>query len=142
MYPDGAGAIFLGLAVIWLLGLSWLVWQQRQFLKRLFPKNQGDFGTKLEEVLTEVGSLESFKAGSRRNFHKMALIKYNPYQDTGGSQSFSLALLDSFGDGVVITSLHSRSGTRVFAKAVKGGGEESIKFSAEEREAVEKALRS
>ena len=51
----------------------------------------------------------------------VGLVRYNPFQETGGDQSFALALLDKRGDGVVVSSLHSRSVTRFYAKPVKGG---------------------
>src|SRR3989338_9805329 len=53
-------------------------------------------------------------------FSKHALIRFNPFEDTGGDQSFVLALLDGANNGVVISSLHSRGGTRVYAKGVFG----------------------
>ena len=48
----------------------------------------------------------------------MGLVRYNPFGDTGGDQSFSLALLNDSGDGVVISSLYARERTRVYAKPV------------------------
>ena len=45
-------------------------------------------------------------------------MRYNPFEETGGNQSFALALLDAEGDGWVLSSLHARSGTRVYAKAI------------------------
>jgi hypothetical protein len=68
------------------------------------------------------------------------LLRYNPYEDTGGDQSFSLALLDNDGNGVVVTSLHSRSGTRVFSKPVILGKASQFQFSKEEDEVIKKAL--
>ena len=48
-------------------------------------------------------------------------MRYNPFEETGGNQSFALALLDAKGDGWVLSSLHARPGTRVYAKAIGGG---------------------
>ncbi len=48
----------------------------------------------------------------------VGLVRYNPFGDTGGDQSFSLALLNAAGDGVVISSLYARDRTRVYAKPV------------------------
>lgn len=50
-----------------------------------------------------------------------SVIRYNPFRDTGGDQSFAAALLDHRGDGLVISSLHSRTGTRVYAKPIEAG---------------------
>jgi hypothetical protein len=51
----------------------------------------------------------------------VGLVRYDAFEDTGGAQSFSLALIDDDGDGVVVTSLHSRQATRLYAKAMRGG---------------------
>ena len=72
---------------------------------------------------------------------QVELLRFNPYGDTGGDQSFVVALLDKNGTGVVITSLHSRSGTRVFAKDVVFGKSGKYEFSKEEKEVVKKAMR-
>ncbi len=69
----------------------------------------------------------------------VGLVRYNPFQDTGGDQSFALALLDKRGDGVVISSLHSRTMTRFYAKPIKGGTA-TLSLSEEEAQAVQQAL--
>lgn len=48
----------------------------------------------------------------------VGLVRFSPFHDTGGDQSFSLALLDGKGDGVVISALHSRQDQRLYAKPV------------------------
>jgi len=142
MYP-GEGSILWILvtaSLIWLVGLSIIVWKSNNFLKKLFPDKQGDFKEKLEEALRSVERIESFRKKNLENVQKVFLKRYNPYHDTGGDQSFSVSLLDGHGNGLVITSLHSRSGTRVFAKPVKGGKEDGFEFSVEEKTVVEKAI--
>ena len=54
----------------------------------------------------------------------------------GGNQSFSLAVLDQEGSGVIISALHSRDSTRVYAKPVVLGKESKYSLSDEEKEAV------
>ena len=71
---------------------------------------------------------------------KFALRRYNPYQDMGGDQSFSMALLDGKDSGFVITSLHTRSGTRVYAKMVESGTPK-VSLSGDERETLDSAMR-
>ena len=63
----------------------------------------------------------SSKARSATAFQRVGLVRYNPFEETGGNQSFALALLDADGDGWVLSSLHARSGTRVYAKAITAG---------------------
>ena len=75
-------------------------------------------GAELDEVVARQAVLE---ASQRRAFQRMGLVRYNPFEETGGNQSFALALLDAGGDGWVLSSLHARSGTRVYAKAIKAG---------------------
>lgn len=76
---------------------------------------------------------------SQRTIQKIAVIRYNPFADTGGDQSFAIALLDSLGNGVVLSSLHSRTDTRVFAKPVQSG-RSRYQLSDEEQDAIKKAL--
>ncbi len=70
---------------------------------------------------------------------RLGVVRYNPFQDTGSNQSFVLALLDSKGDGFVLSSLHSRQATRVFLKSLTGGRAEA-QLSAEENEAIKRAM--
>ena len=79
------------------------------------------------------------EANLRRSFQRIGLIRFNPFEDTGGNQSFALALLDANGDGIVFSSLHTRAGTRVYAKAVSGGRSETA-LSEEETHAVRDAM--
>ena len=69
---------------------------------------------------------------------RVGLVRFNPFSDTGGDQSFSIALLDGQNDGLVISSLFSRSETRVFAKPVQNG-QSKYNLTAEEEEAIQLA---
>jgi hypothetical protein len=69
----------------------------------------------------------------------IGLVRYNPFDDTGGDQSFALALLDKRGSGVVISSLHGRTATRFYAKPVQHGAS-ALSLSDEEAQAVRQAL--
>jgi hypothetical protein len=89
----------------------------------------------LDEVAARTAILE---AAQPRAFQRVGLVRYNPFEETGGNQSFALALLDANGDGLVLSSLHARSGTRMYAKAIKAGRAEAG-LSAEETEAIGQA---
>jgi Protein of unknown function (DUF4446) len=89
----------------------------------------------LDEVAARTAILE---VAQRRAFQRVGLVRYNPFEETGGNQSFALALLDANGDGWVLSSLHARSGTRMYAKAIKAGRAESG-LSAEETAAIQQA---
>lgn len=139
--------------LIWLLVLTFLTLRQRNFTKELFPKDGSrDIKNKFNEVIEAISAFEKnnqilenrltgFKKDSLSNIQKLAVLKYNPYNDTGGDQSFSLAMLDGKMDGVLITSLHSRAGTRTYLKTIKKGGSE-LELSKEEKTVLNKALES
>src|SRR5205085_12366467 len=69
----------------------------------------------------------------------VGVVRFDAFEDMGGRLSFSAALLDGNGDGVVITSINGRQDTRCYAKRVQGGT--SIhNLSDEERQAIRDAL--
>lgn len=153
MYSDWGWLLFLAVFV-WLGILTFFVWQQNTFLSSLFPKSGGrdirkkfeelllqveDFRINLDEVKIKTGKIEEL---GLQHIQRVELLRYNPYDDTGGDQSFTLALLDNKGNGFVLTSLHARAGTRVFAKPVKEGKGGKYKFSKEEEMVIKKALES
>jgi Protein of unknown function (DUF4446) len=76
---------------------------------------------------------------SRRSLQHIGMVRYNPFEDTGSDQSFAIALLDDRRDGVVISSLHGRANTRIFAKPV-ADGTSSHNLSDEETEAIRIAV--
>jgi uncharacterized protein DUF4446 len=90
----------------------------------------------LDELAARTAILEGV---GRRSIQRVGLVRYNPFEDTGGNQSFALALTDAKGDGFVISSLHTRTGTRVYAKAISDGRSDGA-LSDEEREALRLAL--
>ena len=147
--------VALGAAVV-LLGV-WVAWLQRseavlrRRLRRVLPEGEsGGIDEILDRQLKSVESLSErvdalnklhheLEHLSQRTLQKVAVIRYNPFADTGGDQSFAIALLDSLGNGVVVSSLHSRTDTRVFAKPVQSG-RSKFQLSDEEQDAIKKAL--
>lgn len=69
----------------------------------------------------------------------VGLVRFSPFHDTGSDQSFALALLDGRQDGVVITALHSRTDSRLYAKPIERG-KSSYSLTPEERDAMDRAL--
>lgn len=155
MYSDWSVLVGFTMAVIfiWVGILSFLIWKQNIFLKSLFPKSgERDIRRKFEEVLGQIEDfgqdLENVRNESSivkklglSHIQRVELLRYNPYDDTGGDQSFTICLLNDLGSGVVVTSLHARSGTRVFAKPVLQGKADKYQFSKEEEEIVRKTLK-
>ena len=75
-----------------------------------------------------------------RSLHKVGMIRFNPFNDVGGDQSFSIALLNGKNNGLVITSLYTREGTRTYSKAIKAGISEKYPLTKEEEEAIKISL--
>jgi Protein of unknown function (DUF4446) len=70
---------------------------------------------------------------------RVGLVRYDAFEDVGGRLSFSCALLNEGGDGVVITSINGRQDTRVYAKSVQGG-DSVYNLTEEEAAAIREAL--
>lgn len=87
---------------------------------------------KTEEALN---NLDSRLQGSIRG---VAVKRFDPFQNSGGQQSFATALLDEAGDGVVLSGIHARDGVRVYSKEVKKFVSER-ELSEEERGAIDEA---
>jgi hypothetical protein len=83
-------------------------------------------------------SLENLEKVKNLPIQKMGIVRFNPFSGTGSDQSFSVALLNGENTGVVLTSIFSREGNRVYAKPVEGG-ESKYSLSEEEKEAIKKA---
>ena len=79
---------------------------------------------------------------SFKSLHNVGLIRFNPFKDIGGDQSFSLALLDGKKSGVVISSLHTREGARLYVKPVSRGNSEKYPLTEEEKQAIKIASSS
>lgn len=71
----------------------------------------------------------------------LGLVRYDAFDDMGGKMSFSLALLDDHGNGMVITSINARAESRAYAKPIRGGTSEH-NLSADEQRAIAEALGS
>ena len=105
---------------------------------RRTPAPRGDVDAVPEDVLglrQEVAALRAEAAGSLRH---VGLVRYDAFGDVGGRQSWSLALLDDDGNGVVLTAIHGRSEARSYAKSVAGWSSEQP-MSPEEQDAVASA---
>ncbi len=72
---------------------------------------------------------------------KINVTRFNPFNDLGGDQSFILTILDQNDTGAIITSLHNRDITRIYAKAIKNGEGDNITLSKEEKSAIVKTIK-
>lgn len=73
------------------------------------------------------------------HIQKIGLVRFNPFKDTGGDQSFILSLVDGNDTGVIISGLYARSGTRWYAKRVVKGKSIEHELSDEEVRALKEA---
>jgi hypothetical protein len=90
------------------------------------------------DVLGLRREVAALAAESRQTFRHLAVVRYDAFGDMGGHLSWSLALLDDAGDGVVLTSIHGRSDARAYAKSVTGWTSDT-QLSPEEEQAIASA---
>jgi hypothetical protein len=139
------------IALLWILGLT------LQFLKLKNHYNaliDGVNKKTLEGVLTSIvqdvrtakkdivnltDRCDTIEKDQLFHIQKIGLLRFNPFKDTGGDQSFIMALLDAKDTGVVITALYSRSGTRWYAKKVTTGRGVEHELSEDEKRALKMA---
>lgn len=139
----------LGVLVAWNIVLT-------IFLYRINAKNDiffDDSSKNLRELVTRAiadnktinqrankieASIEEIAKIIQGTYQKFAMVRYNPFRETGGDQSFSMALLDMQDSGFVITSIHGREVDRIYAKQIISG-KSKHNLSAEEIEAIRSA---
>ena len=97
---------------------------------------------RLENAVRTLNSTDKRQqVGIEGGIRRVGLLRYDAFEDVGGRLSFSCALLDGYGTGVVLTSINGRQETRVYAKPVTAGNS-SYNLSTEEQEAISQALSS
>ena len=123
-----AGGIVVILLIVWIFLI------ELRFKKIFRNRNPKDFE---DEQLVKY--LETVEKRLKKSVQGIGIIRFNPFEDAGSNQSFSVAFLNEEGDGVVISSLYSREKVSVYAKPIKKG-ESEYSLSDEEKEAVKTAL--
>ncbi|MBI4728379.1 MAG: DUF4446 family protein [Acidobacteria bacterium] len=155
--PDSTSALALvgvGLAVVAVAVAAMLALRFAR-LQRAYAVLQGGSGH--EDFVTAVGrhveaartleeqvdglrgATESLARALDRAVQRVGLVRFDAFEDMGGHLSFSAALLDGKGDGLVLTTISGRSDSRFYAKPVEGGVSR-YNLSEEEREAIRRAL--
>jgi hypothetical protein len=154
VYLAGPIVFVLFLAVLTLAGLViWLAQRLRTLERSYRTLTTGATAGSLEAVLedhvrqvreaTERGReldelVRKIERTSRSHVQHVGFLRFNPFRETGGDQSFALALADAEGNGVVISSLHSRDVTRVYAKPL-AAWVTSYQLTEEEQRAIKRA---
>ena len=144
--------LILGLLSLWLLLLTVLLVRVMSHYQALTKGvAQKDLISALNNFIAKTGqnheALENFKKefldekkAGMLHFQRLGFLRFNPFTDTGGNQSFILSLLDENGTGVVISSLHSRENTRVYAKQIENGHCPDQVLSKEEQQVIKESL--
>jgi hypothetical protein len=137
------------LTILVLALLAWLIKNEMRMKKLLAGKKAAD----LEEVfITLAKDLDNLQKSKkkietdinqidnrlRKSIRGLSTVRFNPFKDSGGNQSFAIAMLNDDGDGVILSSLYSRERMSVFAKPVKNHISE-YDLTNEEKEALKSA---
>lgn len=148
-----AGVIIGSLALIAAL----VLFVRMARLRRRYMLLQGDGGaddfigavarqvSTVDGLRREVGALKSNLDQTRADLadalRHVAVIRYDAFGDMGGRMSFSAALLDDSGDGIVFTSINARSEARTYIRGIKSGVSLPSGLSPEETQAVQLAMK-
>lgn len=125
--------------------------QTRTFHKKLQSFLAGKKGADLEEIILkqaqelknmdkEIHELyeisNKINQLANRSLHKVGVVRFNPFKDIGGDQSFAISLLDGKNCGLILSSLHTREGTRVYTKPIIQGESAKYPLTEEEKQAI------
>jgi enoyl-CoA hydratase/carnithine racemase len=153
LFSSSAGTmavVALALALLAVGGVVYLLARQQRLLGQYQHLMTGTSGGNLEAMLTDhvarvretAAHVEAVDQLAHRlekaasfSLQHLGMVRFNPFQDTGGDQSFAIALVDSHGNGVVLSSLHGRGATRVYAKPLQTW-ESTYSLTDEEKEAI------
>jgi hypothetical protein len=137
--------------ILWLFIISIFLWKAVSHYNKL---GQGlkdkNFKSIMETLLKEmviakkdIDNLKLYCDKIQRDgllhIQKIGLVRFNPFKDTGGDQSFILSLVDGNDTGVIISGLYARSGTRWYAKRIVKGKSLEHELSEEEKKALKEA---
>lgn len=156
LFGSSAGSVAvvaLVLALVSLGGVVLLLARQQRLLGQYQQLMMGTSGGNLEQALNDhvglvrdsaavVEAVEqrtsSLEVAGTYAFQHLGIVRFNPFGDMGGDQSFSIALADGRGDGLVLSSLHARDMTRIYGKPLTNW-EAMHSLTDEEQEAVAQA---
>ena len=148
--------IALGIGIIALGSSALSIWLTISIHRTISSFTAGVDAPRLDRLITDLLShletskkkqhellklVETLRQEGLMHLQHVGLVRFNPFSDTGGNQSFALALLDGLQNGFVISSLHARNETRLFVKTVRNGKSEKHELSTEEQQAIQEALK-
>lgn len=140
------GLIFI--FFVWLAVLTVIVLKTKAHYNNLISNTRKH---KIDEILDELLSInnknkqeigeikkELHQEIQLSNLHiqKVGLVRFSPFEKTGGEKSFVITFLNNENSGIVINFIHTRDGLRVYSKKVKKGQSEEFELSEEEKKAI------
>lgn len=138
--------ILSGIIIILLI---WVIITERRLKKFFVGKNAQSLEVIMTDVSKQVENLKNTQieinnhlitVDNRLNksIRKVETVRFNPFLDAGGNQSFAISFINDEGDGVIMSSLYARDRMSIFAKPVTGGKSE-FELSSEEKEVLKKS---
>lgn len=141
--------LILAFLISWTILLSFVIFKLRNQYRQLISIGGP---VALDEILGKLLSkcntfekqdaintkaIEEMKSVMKKGVHRIGLSRFHAFGTPDGEQSFVLALLNDYNEGVVVTCMHIHSGVRIYVKELNG--KEQIKLSDEEKKAIESA---
>lgn len=138
----------MSIIFVWLITLTRLLLKVKAHYNNLISKTGKH---KIDEILDELlirdkqtkQELEIIKKRLKEemeksllHFQKVGLIRFNPFERSGGDKSFVISLLNYENSGIIINFIHTRDGLRVYSKKIKSGKGEEFELSEEEKKAI------
>ena len=140
--------VVISIIFAWLVVLTGILFKTKAHYNNLISKTRKN---NIDEILDELlnrdkqtkQELEIVKKElkiemekSLLHFQKVGLIRFNPFERSGGDKSFVISLLNYENSGIVINFIHTRDGLRVYSKKIKNGKGEEFELSEEEKKAI------
>jgi Protein of unknown function (DUF4446) len=112
----------------------------RQSVLEVVGRTRDETARLREELVASQQDIAGIRSALGDALRHVAVVRYDAFGDMGGRLSFTAALLDEAGDGLLLTSIHGRSEARTYAKGVVHGSSEQS-LSPEEHQAIDAAMR-
>lgn len=105
-------------------------------LEKILRKILADQDLKEKQILDINNKIRILEQEGLKHIQRIGFIRFNPFNETGGDNSFTLCLLDGNSNGILLTGLHTREKTRMYAKKIENG-KSKHELSKEELKAIQ-----
>ncbi|CAN5312412.1 hypothetical protein BH10PAT1_BH10PAT1_4850 [soil metagenome] len=128
--------ILFSVTLIWLSVLTFFYYKTIAHFKALV---KGTSNENFEKILENIPGIKKditlLQQQELKHIQKVGMIRFNPFNETGGDNSFTICLMDANSNGVLLTGLHTREKTRMYAKKIENG-KSSSELSNEEKKVI------